>query len=130
MMIERTNGDYQSAVIDNEPRGRKSIAESEQLLEDLHGSSPTRRKAAHPSDIGLVGRSQAFIDLMKQVDRVVTTDAPVLLIGECGTGKELIATTIHQRSARADKPFIVVDCATIPADSIESEVFGHLKGSF
>jgi two-component system response regulator AtoC len=129
MMIERTNGDYHSAVIDDEPREQSPIADGEQLIGYANGSSPTRRKAAHPSDIGLVGRSQAFIDLVKQVERVATTDAPVLLVGECGTGKELVAATIHQRSHRADKPFIVVNCATIPADSIESEVFGHLKGS-
>lgn len=126
MTIERTNGDYQPAVID-EPREHKSTVNGE---EALHGSSPTRRKAADPSDIGLVGRSQAFIDLVKHVDQAATTDAPLLLIGECGTGKELMATRIHQRSARADKPFVVVNCGSIPADMIDSEVFGHLKGSF
>lgn len=123
MMIERTNGDYQPAIIDEQ----KSTANGEGLL---HGSSPTRRKAADPSDIGLVGRSQAFIDLMQLVDRAAATDTPLLLIGECGTGKELVAARIHQRSARADKPFVVVNCASIPADMIESEVFGHLQGSF
>lgn len=120
MMIERTNGDYQPAVID-EPREQPPSAEGQQLAELLHGSSPTRRKAADPSDIGLVGRSQAFIDVMEQVDRAATTDAPVLLIGECGTGKQLLAATIHQRSTRAHKPFMVVNCAFDSADSTEWE---------
>lgn len=120
MMIERTNGDYRTAVID-EPREHNSIAGGEELAELSHGSSPTRRKAADPSDIGLVGRSQAFIDLMKQVERAATTDAPVLLIGESGTGKALVAATIHRRSARADKPFLFMNCASISADSIEWE---------
>ena len=125
-MIERANGDYQTAVI-GERQEHLSTANGEEVL---HGSSPTRRKAADPSDIGLVGRSQAFIDLMTHVERAAGTDTPLLLIGECGTGKELVATTIHRRGVRADKPFVVVNCVSIPADTIESEVFGHVKGSF
>jgi DNA-binding NtrC family response regulator len=130
-MIHGTmNGNSQVSIIDDEPRVRELPPDREPLSEALHGSSPTRRKAAYPSDIGLVGRSQAFTEVMRQVERVSNTDTPLLLIGECGTGKELVAAMIHGQSARADKPFVVVNCATIPAELLESEVFGHMKGSF
>jgi transcriptional regulator with GAF, ATPase, and Fis domain len=78
----------------------------------------------------LVGRSQAFIEVMKQVGRVATTNLPVLLTGESGTGKEVVAAALHRRSRRADKPFVAVNCGAIPAELIEAELFGHVKGSF
>jgi DNA-binding NtrC family response regulator len=97
----------------------------EQLAEQPDRASPTRRVAAYyHSDSELVGRSQAFIELMKQVDRVAPTDLPVLLTGESVTGKELLASAIHQRSDRSDQPFIVVDCGAIPAQLLESDLFG------
>ncbi|HEX6187541.1 MAG TPA: sigma-54 dependent transcriptional regulator [Pyrinomonadaceae bacterium] len=90
-----------------------------------------RRRADSPDgDINLIGRSQVFIEVMKQVGRVAATNLPVLLTGESGTGKELIAAAIHRRSGRADKPFVAVNCGAIPAELIESELFGHTKGSF
>src|SRR2546428_6573823 len=67
---------------------------------------------------------------MKQVGRVAATNLPVLLTGESGTGKELVAAALHQRSGRADKTFVAVKCGAIPAELIESELFGHMKGSF
>jgi two-component system response regulator AtoC len=82
------------------------------------------------SDIELVGRSPAFVEAMKLVGRVSLTNLPVLLTGESGTGKEIIARAIHRRSRRSDKPFVAVNCGAIPAELIESELFGHLKGSF
>jgi two-component system, NtrC family, response regulator AtoC len=102
----------------------------EQLAEHPQRSSPARRTAAYHSDIELVGRSQAFIEVMKQVGRVSNTNLPVLLTGESGTGKELVASAIHQRSGRSDKPFVAVNCGAIPAELIEAELFGHVKGSF
>src|ERR1044072_1152815 len=87
-----------------------STALSEQSSERPQGSSPLRRPAAYHSDIDLVGRSQAFIEVMKQVGRVANTDMPVLLTGESGTGKELVASEIHHRSDRSDKPFVAVNC--------------------
>jgi transcriptional regulator with GAF, ATPase, and Fis domain len=80
--------------------------------------------AAYYSDIDLVGRSQAFIEVMKQVDSVANINLPVLLIGETGTLKELVASAIHQRSDRYDQPFIVANCGAIPAQLLESELFG------
>ena len=67
---------------------------------------------------------------MRQVDMVAPTDATVLILGESGTGKELVAREIHQRSQRADRPLIRVNCASIPKDLYESEFFGHAKGAF
>ena len=106
-----------------------SRALREQLAERLHRSSPTRRSAAYHPDIELVGRSQAFIELMKQVDRVSNTNLPVLLTGESGTGKGLVASTIHHRSGRREQPFVAVNCGAIPPHSIEAELFGSVKGS-
>jgi two-component system, NtrC family, response regulator AtoC len=89
-----------------------------------------RRADSAEGDLNLIGRSQAFIEVMKQVGRVAATNLPVLLTGESGTGKELIAAAIHRRGGRADKPFVAVNCGAIPAELIESELFGHTKGSF
>ena len=82
------------------------------------------------SDINLVGRSTAFVELMKLVGRVAATSLPVLISGESGTGKEVVARAIHQRSARASGSFVAINCGAIPAELIESELFGHVRGSF
>ncbi|HEX7773703.1 MAG TPA: sigma-54-dependent Fis family transcriptional regulator, partial [Pyrinomonadaceae bacterium] len=95
-----------------------------QPAEQPDRSSPTRRVAAYYSDIELVGRSQAFIEVMKQVDSVANINLPVLLIGETETLKELVASAIHQHSDRHDQPFIAVNCGAIPAQWLESELFG------
>jgi DNA-binding NtrC family response regulator len=78
----------------------------------------------------LVHRSSAFGDVVAMLERAARTDASVLLLGESGTGKELLAHHLHDSSARADKPFVPVDCASIPTDLFESELFGHTKGAF
>lgn len=92
--------------------------------EQLQRSSPTRRVAADQSDLELTERSQAFIDIMKQVDGVSNSNLPVLLIGAPGTGKQLVACAIHQRSPRSEQLLLAVNCATLPADSIDAELFG------
>ncbi len=99
----------------------------EQLAEEPEKASPTRRVAAYyHSDSELVGRSQAFLEVMKQVERVANTDLPVLLTGESVTVKELLACAIHQRSDRRDQHFVVADCGATPA--LESELFAEADG--
>jgi two-component system, NtrC family, nitrogen regulation response regulator NtrX len=78
----------------------------------------------------IIGESEAIHQILEMVDRVAPTDARVLITGANGTGKELIAHRIHEKSNRAGAPFIEVNCAAIPSELIESELFGHEKGSF
>jgi two-component system, NtrC family, nitrogen regulation response regulator NtrX len=78
----------------------------------------------------LVGNSPSMAELKAQVERAAPTKATVLITGESGTGKELVAREIHRRSSRSNMPFIQVNCAAIPEELIESELFGHEKGSF
>jgi PAS domain S-box-containing protein len=86
-------------------------------------------KAAHNFE-QIVGRSAALLDVLTDVGRVAPTDASVLVTGETGTGKELIARAVHSASPRKDKPLIKVNCAALPAGLVESELFGHEKGAF
>ncbi|WP_029003826.1 sigma-54-dependent transcriptional regulator [Azorhizobium doebereinerae] len=86
---------------------------------------------AGASQIGqLIGRSRALSLVRDMVERLAPLPTTVLLTGESGTGKEVTARALHMRSPRADKPFVPVNCAAIPAEMIESELFGHLKGAF
>lgn len=78
----------------------------------------------------LTGNSPAIIELRRQIAQVAPTDSWVLITGENGTGKELVAHSIHELSARANKPMVDVNCAAIPEELIESELFGHEKGAF
>lgn len=108
---------------------------SRALREQLNSRAAHRlirpgRAPTYQSEIDLVGRSAVFIEVMKQVGRVAATNLPVLLTGESGTGKEIVASVLHRRSLRAEKAFVAVNCGAIPAELIESELFGHAKGSF
>ncbi|HKR30712.1 MAG TPA: sigma 54-interacting transcriptional regulator, partial [Terriglobales bacterium] len=78
----------------------------------------------------IVGRSAALRRVLREVEVVAPTDSSVLIQGETGTGKELIAQAVHNRSGRRDRPFIKVNCAAIPSGLLESELFGHEKGAF
>ena len=78
----------------------------------------------------IVSQNKSFKQLLKQIEQVAETQATVLIQGETGTGKELVARAVHSISNRNDKPFIKVNCAAIPESLIESELFGHVKGSF
>ena len=78
----------------------------------------------------IVGSSPALLQVLDVAARVATTDATVLIYGETGTGKELVAKAIHMRSNRRDRPFITINCGAIPRELLESELFGYVKGSF
>ncbi|MEL7186347.1 MAG: sigma 54-interacting transcriptional regulator [Pseudomonadota bacterium] len=100
------------------------------LLEDqpLPAESPARR----PAHLfrSLVGDSQPIRHIQDLIDHVATTPSTVLITGESGTGKEVVARNIHYRSSRRDHPFVPVNCAAIPPELFESELFGHEKGAF
>lgn len=96
-------------------------AQNRQLRDDI-------KSAQNFGDI--VGRSPALIKVLENVDRVAPTDSTVLIMGETGVGKELIARAIHERSQRKTGPFVKVNCAALPAGLVESEFFGHEKGAF
>ena len=87
-----------------------------------------RKKVAKKYEI--IGNSKAIVEIHAMIDKVSKTEARVLITGESGTGKELVAHNIHEKSSRSKSSFIEVNCAAIPSELIESELFGHLKGSF
>jgi DNA-binding NtrC family response regulator len=78
----------------------------------------------------MIGESAPILEIKKMLERVAPTDSRVLITGQNGTGKELVARWIHEKSNRADGPLVEVNCAAIPSELIESELFGHKKGSF
>ncbi len=95
-----------------------------------------RDKTAQPATpaeaqlTGIIGRSPKMIELYKLISRVAGLDSTILITGESGTGKELVARTIHYASPRADNAFLAINCCAIPEQLLESELFGHVKGSF
>ena len=96
---------------------------------DLHEENARLRETIQ-SRYEIVGRSYGIRAVIDKIERVAKTPARVLITGENGTGKELVARAIHSQSTRADGPFVEVNCAAIPSELIESELFGHMKGSF
>jgi two-component system nitrogen regulation response regulator NtrX len=93
-----------------------------------------RERASLRADLGLVGElvgdSPSMHELRAMIERVAPSDARVMITGESGTGKELVAAAIHAQSTRRDRPFVRVNCAAIPRDLVESEMFGHERGAF
>src|SRR4029453_12445343 len=88
------------------------------------------QKNPPPAMPAIIGGSAAIRSVQEEAQRVAATDATVLLEGESGTGKELFARAIHELSARRKRPFVAINCAAIPDTLIESELFGHERGSF
>lgn len=89
-----------------------------------------RQRLAQSESFELITAAPKMQQLISTLDRVATSDVPVLLTGESGAGKELLARRVHDKSARTQQPFVALNCAAIPQGLIESEMFGHIKGSF
>ena len=94
------------------------IQENREIRKELHGSTD------------IIGESPAIIKVKKMIEKVAASNSRVLITGENGTGKELVARAIHEKSNRASKKFVDVNCAAIPSELLESELFGHEKGAF
>ncbi|MCP4902864.1 MAG: sigma-54 factor interaction domain-containing protein [bacterium] len=111
---------------------KKAYGEIEQFKDQLEAENVTLREEIKSSteDSELIGKSHGFRTILHQVEQVARTDSTVLLLGETGTGKGLIARRIPQRGGRRDRPMVTVNCAALPAELIESELFGHEKGAF
>ena len=133
------SGHYERVLhVHHTPRGEEYVQVHLYPLRDQRGavslfvehmtSLPTAR-TERPTD-GLVGRAPSFMAMMQHVSRVARTDTSVLLLGETGTGKEMVARAIHAASPRAHAPFVAVDCSGLAESLIESELFGHEKGAF
>ena len=103
-------------------------AEAEDALRRLREEGPT--VGVGKGFERMVGRSDKLREALRMVDRFADTDVPVVIFGESGTGKELIARAIHERSSRANKPFVSINCGAIPENLIESELFGYKRGAF
>lgn len=108
-------------VIDRILSSRRLARQNAALKRDVQRTYPVG---------GIVGRCPAMLEVFRRIERVAPNDTTVLIMGESGTGKELVARAVHEQSKRCDAPIITVNCAAIPETLIESELFGHEKGSF
>jgi formate hydrogenlyase transcriptional activator len=115
-----------------EERLRAALAEVEALKNRLHAENVYLQEEIQGEHnfVEMVGSSPALLAALRQVEQVAATDSTVLILGETGTGKELIARGVHSRSARRDRPLVKVNCSAISAGLVESELFGHVKGAF
>jgi len=133
-MIEESNpygqifGNYIGAAIAN----ARAFEEIQRLKTQLEQQNAyLQEEVVEARAFGdLIGQSAALSQIVSQIDLVAPTDASVLILGETGTGKELVAHEIHRRSQRKNKPMVRVNCASVPKDLFESEFFGHVRGSF
>jgi DNA-binding NtrC family response regulator len=113
--------DALTAIVGKALERRQLLSENEHLKRQLEGPAQLA---------GIIGRSRRMHDLLEMVANVAPSDANILIQGENGTGKELVANALHYNSKRAKGPFIKINCAAIPTDLIESELFGYRKGAF
>jgi formate hydrogenlyase transcriptional activator len=119
----------QVAIVGDNDLNCRQVTESRARLAEEKRYLQDEIRTAHHFD-EIIGSSAALTQVLIQVEAVAPTDATVLIQGETGTGKELIARAIHQRSTRRDHTFVTVNCATIPSGLLESELFGHERGAF
>lgn len=133
--VEERTADLTSEISKHkqtEKRLRKAFKEIEQLKKQLHSDYTYLQeelKSEHNFE-DIIGKSDVLKYVLFKIEQVATTDATVLLLGETGTGKELVARAIHNRSPRNKRPLVKLDCATLAPNLIESELFGREKGAF
>jgi DNA-binding NtrC family response regulator len=121
--IARDSGEYD--------RGTNAASRAISIQPEIVISSrPNGHRKAGGISSGIIGQSRAWRQVIGQIEMVAPTDATVLILGETGTGKELIARELHRQSLRKDKPLVRVNCACIPKELYESEFFGHARGAF
>ena len=137
-LSERSGTSQRVLHLHHTPRGEEHVAvettpirdESGRVVYFVETMRIVRQASSRPAAQGLVGRSPAFICMLEKILRVANSNASVLLLGETGTGKELVARAIHEASARSEGPFVAVDCAGMTETLFESELFGYEKGAF
>src|SRR6185503_5263474 len=124
----RTFADQAAVAIAN----GHAFAEIERLQQQLEAENAYLREEVDTAHAfgSIVGQSPVLCKMLSQVELVAPTDATVLILGESGTGKELVAREIHERSRRASRPLIKVNCSAVPREVSESEFFGHVRGAF
>lgn len=105
----------------------KAVEKSRLVAENLYLRQQLRGKYKFDN---IIGNSPAIQQVFARMEKILVTDSTVLILGESGTGKELVARAIHFNGPRKEKPFIAINCGAIPADLLESELFGHMRGSF
>ena len=120
------------ALRESEEKARRALVEIERLKTQLElENTYLQEEVKEAGEFGdVIGNSPVLKQLLHQVETVARTDASVLILGETGTGKELVAREIHKHSRRSERPLIRVNCASIPRELYESEFFGHVRGSF
>jgi PAS domain S-box-containing protein len=111
---------------------KRALTEVERLKERLEAENIYLRREVSEAyqDREIIGRSEGILKVLQQVNQVAGTDMTVLVLGETGTGKELVARAVHGQSGRRERPLVKVNCSALPGELIESELFGHEKGAF
>lgn len=130
--LNKLLGSIRSAV-DSKSQNRATIEEPASKAAQAYAPAATATRAPkrqRAAGVEIVGNSRAINHIKELIAKVAPSDARVLITGDNGTGKELVAHSLHEQSHRADRPFVEVNCAAIPSELIESELFGHEKGSF
>ncbi len=113
------------------PISREAVREVlERALQRRTAASPSASNTGDDDDADLIGPSQAMREVHKRIGLAAANAMPVLVLGETGTGKEMVARALHRYSARAERPFVAVNCSAIPKELLESELFGHVRGAF
>lgn len=106
---------------------QKAVEKSRLVAENIYLRQQLRGKYKFDN---IIGNSRAIQSVFSRMERILDTDSTVLILGESGTGKELVARAIHYNGTRKEKPFIAINCGAIPSELLESELFGHMRGSF